>query len=272
MANLDEIFSAGGEAMPSKEQTETQDQTTQDQTTADETSEDVEHADETKKTVPLVALQKEREKGAKRYTEQVADFERRHAESVAMMDRRFEQLVRALQPQQPKAPAPEFNWDNPLNTVDERVVAAVSPIEQKIAQQGERFSKALAVDKHGAEAVDAAYEAMSRNITANPQAAQFDYQRIMASPHPYGALVDWHKAQELASEVGADPAAYREKLKAEILAEIQGGQAIETPVKAPAVPAVMPSNFANARSVGARTGPTWSGPQPLSDIFNRSRG
>ena len=33
----------------------------------------------------------------------------------------------------------------------------------------------------------------------------------------------------------------------------------------------MPSNFANARNVGARSGPAWSGPTPLDDIFDRGR-
>jgi hypothetical protein len=31
----------------------------------------------------------------------------------------------------------------------------------------------------------------------------------------------------------------------------------------------MPSNFASARSVGARSGPAWTGPTPLNDIFRR---
>ena len=34
---------------------------------------------------------------------------------------------------------------------------------------------------------------------------------------------------------------------------------------------VYPSNLANARSVGARRGPAWSGPTALDDIFNRGR-
>ena len=33
----------------------------------------------------------------------------------------------------------------------------------------------------------------------------------------------------------------------------------------------MPSNFANARNVGARSGPAWTGPTPLDDIFDRGR-
>jgi hypothetical protein len=32
---------------------------------------------------------------------------------------------------------------------------------------------------------------------------------------------------------------------------------------------VMPSNIAGARNVGSRTGPAWSGPPSLQDIFAR---
>lgn len=35
---------------------------------------------------------------------------------------------------------------------------------------------------------------------------------------------------------------------------------------------VFPSNFAGARNVAPRSGPAWSGPKPLRDIFNRARG
>jgi hypothetical protein len=36
-------------------------------------------------------------------------------------------------------------------------------------------------------------------------------------------------------------------------------------------PVVFPSNLAGARNVGRRTGPAWSGPTPLADIFDRTR-
>jgi hypothetical protein len=92
------------------------------------------------------------------------------------------------------------------------------------------------------------------------------YRQIMSSPHPYGALVDWHRKQQVLSEIGSDPAAYKEKLKAEVLAELQGSGGVQ---QQRATPSAMPSNFATAPNRGARTGPSWSGPTPLADIFAR---
>ncbi|WP_457797626.1 hypothetical protein [Methylocystis sp. S23] len=67
------------------------------------------------------------------------------------------------------------------------------------------------------------------------------------------------------SEIGSDPASYREKLKAELLAELQNeGQKTQQAQK----PA-MPSNFATGRNVGSRSGPAWSGPPSFEDIFDR---
>jgi hypothetical protein len=98
------------------------------------------------------------------------------------------------------------------------------------------------------------------------------YDRVMSSPSPYLALVDWHKRQVAAAEIGDDPAAYREKLKAEILAELQSDVSSRAPAQqqpaAARTPAAMPSNFATGRNVGARSGPSWSGPQPLKEIFD----
>ena len=125
----------------------------------------------------------------------------------------------------------------------------------------------LAEEKHGADAVKEAYQALAAEMQSNPS-SQAEYQAIMQARHPYGALVDWHKKRQVASEIGNDPAAYREKLKAELLAEMQAQQ--PEPVQS-ATP-VMPSNLAGARNVGSRSGPAWSGPQPLTDIFDRRTG
>ena len=71
------------------------------------------------------------------------------------------------------------------------------------------------------------------------------------------------------AEIGSDPAAYKAKLAEEIrsqlMAEFQQGQ---QPAAQRAAP-VMPSNFATGRNVGARSGPAWSGPPSLDDIFKR---
>lgn len=210
------------------------------------------------KMVPHEALHAEKQK-VKRYTEQVADFERKLAEQNTAWERRFEQLIQTVrpQPQQEKPPAPDF-WENP----DAYLTQKLTPVQQQMQQQREEFSLMMANEKYGAEAVQEAYRAIASEVEANP-AARAHVQAIMQTPHPYGALVDWHRKRQAAAEIGDDPAAYRERLKAELLAEMQGA------APAAATPPVMPSNLAGARNVGSRSGPAWSGPQSLNDIFDR---
>jgi C4-dicarboxylate-specific signal transduction histidine kinase len=45
-----------------------------------------------------------------------------------------------------------------------------------------------------------------------------DYQKVVSSPNRYAAAVQWHKRQQAQAEIGDDPAAFRAKLEAEILA------------------------------------------------------
>lgn len=217
------------------------------------------------KMVPHEALHAEKQK-VKRYTEQVADFEKKLSEQNTAWEQRFEKLIATMQPQKPQEekPAPDF-WESP----DDYLSHKLGPVQAEIQKQRENFSLVMANEKHGEDAVKAAYEALAADMRTNP-ASQEAYRSIMQSQHPYGALVDWHKKRQVQAEIGNDPAAYREKLKAEILAEIQGEA--EKPQPAPqATPPVMPSNLAGARNVGNRSGPAWSGPQSLTDIFDRTR-
>lgn len=214
------------------------------------------------KLVPLAAVQAERQK-AKRYTEQVAEFQKTIAERDAAIERRFSEVLQRL-PQPQQAPAPDF-FENPAAFVQQHT----APLEQQMQAQREQFSRMMAEDKFGAEAVQTAYAELEKRAKSDPQGSYADYVRVMQSPHPYAALVQWHKQQQVMAEIGTDPVAYREKVKAELLAELQqnGGQ----PPAAQQPAQVMPSNFAAARNVGARSGPAWSGPPQLSDIFNRKR-
>lgn len=131
-------------------------------------------------------------------------------------DRRqaLERQIEAMKAQLPKpeaAKAPEF-WEKPVESVDHRVAAAIEPLQQALVQQQEAFSRARAEDKFGADAVTDAFNALQSRFAAGDPSARFDHQRIMSAPHPYGALVEWHRQQKAISEFGVDPDAYREKL------------------------------------------------------------
>lgn len=268
MSNLDDILSSGGEPVspptpePPKAEAQ-QPEAPQTETTAETPQDD---ATDEQKMVPVAALQAERQKSRK-YTEHLAQVEKELAEQRQQFNQMQQWLIAQQQAQQPKPQPPDF-WEAPENAIDYRVRQEVEPIKGLLAKQREEFSMLQAVDKYGQETVDTAFSDLRQKMAVDPNGTAADYQRIMASPHPYGALVDWHRKQQALAEIGSDPAAYKEKLKAELLAELQQQQ--PAVAQAPVV-GTLPSNFATARNVGTRSGPAWSGPTQINDIFDRSR-
>ena len=116
------------------------------------------------------------------------------------------------------------------------------------------MSRAAAVRAHGQEAVDAAAAAI------DPQSAE--YQAIINNADPFHALMVHHGRQQIMQEIGDDPAAYKAKVAAEVRAELEAQQAVKEVKATPAAP-----TLAANPNVGARSGPGWAGPTPLSKIF-----
>lgn len=120
-----------------------------------------------------------------------------------------EMEARLPKPEAPKQP--EF-WEAPEQTIEHRVQAAVQPIQAALIAQNERMSQMMAESQHGADAVRGAYADLERRFAEGDPSAAFDKQRIMSSPHPYGALVELHKQRVALQEIGPDPAAYRQRI------------------------------------------------------------
>lgn len=249
---------------------ETEAQTAQPETTTEqpqaaaEPSSEAEPQADDRGMVPVAALQAERQK-AKRYTEQVADFQKQLAEQRDQFEQRFAQLFGALQPRQaqPEQPqAPEI-WDDPNAFVQHGVQQAISPVMGQMQALQRGMAELQFKPDVVAEAEKAFNEAAVKG-TIDPAV----HARINNSPNPWAAAVQWHQQTQTMAEIGSDPAAYkqrlRDELKAELMAELQQGQ--PAPAAQRAAP-VMPSNFATGRNVGARSGPAWSGPPSLDDIF-----
>lgn len=258
MKDLGEIL--GGEAAPSAEPEIKEEVRTEEAATDDRPEGQSEGADGA--TVPVAALQAERHK-AKTYREQVAEFDKRLAEQNAAWEQRFSQLFASLQPQQQAQPQqpPDF-WEAPETAIDHRL----QPLHGQMAQMQDNLAKIEAFSEHGRETVEAAYNELAGMLQARDPAFAAEYQSIMSSPRPYSALVQWHKKRSALAEIGDDPAAFREKIKAELLQELQAG----APPSAPSMAApTMPSNFATSRNVGSRSGPAWGGPMSVADIFKR---
>lgn len=263
MTDLDTLLSGKGEAAPAPE-------TPTEQPASGQSPPPVEAEQPTpeaegdelgghQKTVPLAALHAEKQK-AKRYTEQVAEFQTTVEglkQQNSHLTQQVSQLVAALQKQQPQEQRPDF-WAEPENAVQHHIQQSIQPIQQTQTAIVEHFSRMLAVRDHGQEKVNEAFATMEKRLASDPSALG-DYQRIMRSPDPWGELVSWHKKQAALEKYGADPEAY---INAEIEKRLAAKQQEQPSV-------TMPSNLAGARNVGNRAGPVWSGPPTLTDIFKR---
>lgn len=200
---LDEIMSGAEDDSATEQTKEIKTEEVAEQPTAEaegepEISEQQDEQSSEEGKVPLAALHeaRQREREAKQATEAL---QQQLATLQGQMQVLMQQRQQPQTPQEPKQ-APDF-WENP----DEYLKHQLDPVQQQIQQQREQFSMTLAIDKHGKETVEGAYQAMGQAMQMGDPTARAAYEAIMASPHPYGALVDWHKAQETQRTIGNDP-------------------------------------------------------------------
>ena len=149
----------------------------------------------------LRELREQREAAEKR----AQDKERENLElqtHLRSLDARLRQLTET-----PKEP-PDFYAD-PAAFVDDRLNPTKQQFGQELGQVKEGFSKLIAIDKFGEEAVTAAYSELEKQMREG--SGQPDYARIMRSAHPYGELVKWHKSHMARQTVGDDPSAWFDK-------------------------------------------------------------
>lgn len=133
-------------------------------------------------------------------------------------------------------------------------------IDEKLRKQEANFSFRLAHRDHK-EVFDNAFQEMIGRAQNGDRSV---VRSVMESTDPGETLVRWFKRDQITKEVGDDPVAYREKVRAEVLAEQN-----QPTAKQPVANGPMPSNLAAVRSVGSRSGPQWGGPAPIPDIFDR---
>jgi hypothetical protein len=116
-------------------------------------------------------------------------------------------------------------------------------------------SEMMAREANGDELVDAAVAAAkAANIVG-----QFTNKK-----HAYGDLVKWHKQQMATAEIGSDVDAWKERIRAEIEADVKAKLGVKE--TAAAIVEATPS-LAGATSIGARTPPAAPDHTPLGEIL-----
>ena len=270
--SLDNILPGDGEkAAPEttpevKSSTEVQPETA---APADDGEDDVATEVNGQKHVPLGALQRARrtarereEAWEKRDRERDQAWQRERNE----MWRQHNETLARLAPQHLRQEPPEFG-------TPEYFQHAVAPYVQPVFQQNQRLEAKLHVIEAG-QVFGSDLEEFKTHVMELAQRGDPEYNTLnasmQASNQPFVVAKQWFDRRKVLNEIGPDPAAYREKLKAEILAEMQGNPPPNGGINRATAP-VMPSNLAGARNVGSRSGPQWTGPTPLGDIFNRKR-
>lgn len=181
---------------------------------------------------------------------------------------RIAEYERAGRQQQPTPQVPaekkaEF-WDDPEGFVR----GIISSGAQDSGRVLRDVSQLMAEQQFGADTVQAAGEALKQQLQSNPS-AQFEYQRIMASRHPYAELVNWHKQHQALTEIGNDPAAYRTRIIEEALKDPAVQQRVLEAARGSAQPVIEPPRSAvpsmpSIRNVGTAAAATGQ-PEQQSD-------
>lgn len=161
---------------------------------------------EAEHNAPVAAVIAERRKG-QAATERADKLERELAEMRGQMSVLMQRGTQAApQPQPEPVKPPEF-WENPEAFLQH----ALTPYQQQIADMTVRTSRAEALVEFGRDTVVAAENAVKEAI----QRGELDPVGLKASlsksRDPVGDVVRWHQGS---------PASIREKLKAEIMAEL----------------------------------------------------
>lgn len=269
MDTLDNILSGQGDAVSEQSlneevtQAATEGQLADDQPQID--AEGQEGQGQRQAMVPHEALHAEKQK-VKRYTEEVSEFRRTNE---ALQRQVAELLQRVPVPKKEEAAKPDW-FENPDAATQHVVQQSVDPQFQRLNQTLLANAQLIASVKYGDDKVAAADQAFMEAVNSG-KLDPVEYQRVTTAPNIFAAAVQWHQRQLAQAEIGDDPSAYRAKVEAEILAKygIQPGTQQQAQPGQQAAPAVMPSNIAGARNVGSRSGPAWSGPPSLQDIFAR---
>lgn len=181
--------------------------------------------------------------------------ERRRRQEAERKAQELEQQIASLR--QPPAPPPSM-WEDEQawqQHFGNQVVAAATQeasfnarldmSEMLVRQQNPDFE-----DKKGRF-----LEMMRENPVLQQQALQ--------DPHPWNFAYQYVTKADRVKELGAvDVADLEAKLREKIRAELQQ-EAVQAVTGAPTAPPTLSTE----RSTGARSGPAWSGPTPLSDLL-----
>jgi len=138
-------------------------------------------------------------------------------------------------------------------------------LQQQIVNERLNMSEMIVRQQH--DDVDTVIERFQQEAQNNPALGA----QLQSQTHPWKWAYDYAKRLMLMDEIGSDPEAYKQRLREQLMAELQQQQQEQSPTPAavnpPAEKPNIPQSLATARSAAARSAPNWTGPTPLADII-----
>lgn len=177
-------------------------------------------SEERQQSIPITALLDERDK-------------RKRLEQEATTLRARLQEIEAR-----NAPKPDF-YDDPQAAL----MHQQQHFQQLLAADRVQRSHFMAVQEHGPEFVQEVIDFFN-DPKHMPKSHEF-----LGHPFPMQEAIRYYRQQRAVAEIGEDPAAYRERIRQELLAEMQQAPAGIAPTK----PQTPPRSMATAPASGATT-------------------
>jgi hypothetical protein len=179
------------------------------------------------------------------------------------------------QPETPTPKGPDFSFD-PSSFGDDRNAL----FEARLHQTKMEMSATMAAQQFGEDAFNEAWVAFDTAAKSDPEASAIS-MRLLNHPHPMGEIVKWHRRQrefsQLSEAGGLEK--LRERMRAELMAEMQGGTQT-APVVTPA-PAAIPMPAAQTPNTppslakggaGSRDAPqTMTDNEAFDALFDKSK-
>lgn len=177
----------------------------------------------------------------------------------AMRDDFREQMAemrKQLSPEQPRQePQPEPDVFEDPKAYSQHIQ---DTIRREVMATRLQISRFQAEREFGADAVKEVEEYFNQH-------PQLSWQ-FVNEPSPFHAAKAYVDAQKAASEIGSDPAAYREKLEAEIRAKVEAEMAAKQVSERAGKTA---PSLAGVNGSGGQRDPGWQGPADLSAVIGR---
>jgi hypothetical protein len=180
-------------------------------------------------------------------------------ERLAAVQRQLEAFE--AKKEQPSQPLPPPNvLEDPYGYQAHQQTA----MQQSLFNERLNMSEAIVRSQHDSAEIDAALDAFKEAVRQNPALGA----QLSRESHPYGWAYQEGKRLQALKEIGTDPAAYRAKVEAEILARVEAERAAASPpATRSSVPPNLPPSLGKVANAGARMGTGYTGPTPIENLF-----